>query len=108
MQVVFHIVTRDSLKESLRELVIADLQKGKYDLEVESEKRVGRRGGWAKVKAINLLLGVINITWHANSRTLVARAIARQQNTPHALVGSFLGYLLERRSRDIRSVAIFP
>lgn len=107
MQVVFHVVARPSLRESLRELVIADLQKWEYHLEVESEKKVGRRGGWAKIKAKDLP-GAINITWHAGSKTLIARAIAKQENTPSELVGRFVGYLFEKRRRDVRAITIHP
>jgi L-fucose isomerase-like protein len=107
MQVVFHVTARPTLRESLRELIIADLQKWEYLLEVESEKKVGRRGGWAKIKAKDVP-GVINITWHAGSKTLIARAIAKQGNTPSLLVGRFVGYLLECRRRDVRSVTVHP
>ena len=107
MQVVFHVVARPSLRESLRELIIADLQKWDYHLEVESEKKIGRRGGWAKIKAKDLP-GVINISWHPGSKTLTARAIAKQGNTPNPLLGRFVSYLLECRQRDVRSVTIHP
>jgi hypothetical protein len=55
MQVVLHMMARSALRESLRELIIADLQRWEYQLEVESDKKVGRRGGWAKIKAGDLL-----------------------------------------------------
>ena len=107
MQVVFHVISRHSLKKSLRELIIADLQKWEYDLTVESEKKIGRRGGWAKLKAPDLP-GVINISWYAGSKTLIARAIAKQGNTPHELVGRFVAYLLDCRGRDVTGITILP
>ena len=107
MQVVFHVVARTSLRESLREIIIADLQQWEYELDIESEKKVGRAGGWAKIKAKDLP-GVINITWHADSKTLIARAIAKQKNTPNKLLGRFIGYLLEHRRRDVRAITIIP
>jgi hypothetical protein len=107
MQVVLHVMARPSLRESLRELIIADLQRWEYELVVESEKKVGRRGGWAKIKAGDLP-GVVNISWHASSKTLIARAIARNGNTPNELLGRFLAYLLDRRRRDVAGIAIRP
>jgi hypothetical protein len=107
MQVVLHVLARPRLPESLRELIIADLQRWDYKLEVESEKKVGRRGGWAKIKAKDLP-GVVNITWHGSSKTLIARAIAKNGNTPNELLGRFLAYLLDRRRRDVTAVTIRP
>jgi hypothetical protein len=105
MQIVVHVMARPSLRESLREIVIADLQKREYNLDVESEKKLGRRSGWAKVKAADLT-GAINMSWHANSKTLIVRVVGKQGNTPGELVGRFIGYLLERRRRDVSSIAI--
>ncbi len=107
MQAVFHNMAKPSLKESLRELIIADLQKWEYHLTVESEKKIGRRGGWAKIKATDLP-GVINISWHAESKSLIGRAIAKRGNTPHELVGRFVAYLLDCRRRDVTGITIRP
>lgn len=107
MQVVLHVVAKPKLTGSLRQLVIADLQKWEYELEVEYEKKVGRERGWTKIKAKDLH-GVINISWHGGSKTLIARVIAKRGNTPHALVGRFLSYLLERRGRAVRTITILP
>jgi hypothetical protein len=107
VQVVFHVVARATVRESLRELIIADLNKWEFELDVESEKKVGRRGGWAKIRAKDIP-GVINITWHAPSRTLIARAIAKQGNNPSELVGRFVGYLLRQRRRQVRAITIHP
>lgn len=107
MQIVLNIMARSSLRESLRELIIADLQRWEYHLEIESEKKVGRQSGWAKIKTPDLP-GVINITWHSNSKTLIARAIAKNGNTPDDLVGRFIAYLLERRRKQLSGIAIRP
>lgn len=107
MQVVLNVMARPSLRESLRELVIADLQRWEYHLEIESERKVGRQGGWAKIKALDLP-GVINISWHPNSKTLIARAIAKSGNTPDELVGRFIAYLLARRRKQLSGIAIRP
>ncbi|HEY7157601.1 MAG TPA: hypothetical protein VH575_26835 [Gemmataceae bacterium] len=104
MQIVIHVMARPSLRESLREIVIADLQKWDYQLEIEREKKVGRRNGWAKIKARDLA-GAINIYWHANSKTLIVRVVGRQ-GTPGELVGRFISYLLHHRRKDVSSVAI--
>lgn len=105
MQIVLDVMARSSLKGSLRELIIADLQKWEYNLEVISEKKVGRPGGWAKIKAKDLT-GALNISWHANSKTMIVRAVGKQGNNPSALVGRFVAYLLERRRKDLSGVII--
>src|SRR5688572_8617943 len=81
MQVVVHVMARPSLRESLREIVIADLHKWEYQLEVEREKKVGRRSGWAKIKAKDLS-GAINIYWHPNSKTLIVRVVGKKGTAP--------------------------
>jgi hypothetical protein len=107
MQVVLHVMARSNLRESLRESIIADLQKWDYALEIESEKKIGRRSGWAKIKAGDLP-GVLNMTWHANSKTLIVRAITRGGNNPNELIGRFISYLLECRRHAIVGVVIRP
>jgi hypothetical protein len=105
MQIVLDVMARATLKESLRELIIGDLQKWEYNLDVISEKKIGRRSGWAKIKASDLI-GVLNISWHANSKTLIVRAVGKQGNNPNDLVGRFVAYLLDRRRKDISGVII--
>ena len=87
MQVVLNVLAKPSLAESLRELIIADLERWpEYELTVELEKKAGRQRGWAKISGAGIA-GVINITWHGSSKTLIARAIARNDNTPDELAG---------------------
>ena len=105
MQIVLDVMARASLRESLRELIIDDLQKWDYELEVVSEKKIGRRSGWAKIKARDLS-GVLNVSWHANSKTLIVRAVGKRGHSPGDLVGRFIAYLLERRRKDISGVII--
>jgi hypothetical protein len=105
MQIVLDVMAKATLKESLRELIIADLQKWEYHLDVISEKKSGRSTGWAKLKAKDLM-GVLNLSWHANSKTLIVRAVAKQGHQPGDLVGRFVSYLLDRRRKDITGVII--
>jgi len=105
MQIVLDVMARSSLRESLRELIIADLRRWEYYLEVISEKKIGRRSGWAKIKAKDLN-GVLNISWHANSKTLIVRAVGKQGHNPADLVGRFVAYLLDHRRKDLGGVII--
>ncbi len=105
MQIVLDVMARPSLKQSLREIIIGDLQRWEYHLDIISEKKLGRRSGWAKIRAKDLN-GVINVFWHANSKTLIARAVGKRGNNPSDLVGRFVGYLLQHRPRDITGVII--
>jgi hypothetical protein len=72
---------------------------------VKSEKKPGRPGGWAKIKAKDLT-GALNISWHGNSKTLIVRAVGKQGHNPGDLVGRFVAYLLDRRRKDISGVII--
>lgn len=107
MQFVLHVKAKSSLRESLREQIIDKVNTGRTNLVVESEKKLGRKGGWAKIKADNIA-GVINIYWHANSKTLIVRAVARMDNTPGELVGIFIAYLLEYHRKQISCISIIP
>src|SRR5438552_8288488 len=100
MQIVLDVMARSSLRESLREMIITDLRTWEYGLDVVSEKKIGRRSGWAKVRAKDVS-GVVNVFWHANSKTLIARAVGKRGNNPSDLVGRFISYLLDRRRKDI-------
>lgn len=105
MQIVLDVMARASLKQSLRELIIEDLQKWDYGLEVIAEKKIGRRSGWAKFNAKDLN-GVLNVSWHASSKTLIARAVGKKGNNPGDLVGRFVAYLLDRRRKDLSGIII--
>jgi hypothetical protein len=105
MQIVIDVMARPSLNESLREIIIEDLQRWEYDLDVTLEKKRGRRGGWAKIKAADVY-GALNIAWHPNSKTLIARAVGKQGNNPGELVGRFVAYLLQHRRREIVAMTI--
>jgi hypothetical protein len=105
MQIVLNVMARPSTRKSLRETVIADLQSADYGLEVVFEKKIGRRRGWAKIRAAGLK-GALNISWHAPSKMLIARAVSKKGNTPGDLVSRFVRYLLERRRRDFTSLIL--
>jgi hypothetical protein len=105
MQIVLDVVARSTFKGSLRKLVVADLRKWEFNLEVISEKKPGRPSGWAKIKAKDLS-GALNISWHANSKTMIVRAVGKQGKKPSELVGRFVAYLLDRRRKDISGVII--
>jgi hypothetical protein len=106
MQITIHVVVRSSIEKSFRELVIADLQKSEYYLDIVSEKKVGRANGWAKIISRDNP-GVINISWHKPSNTLIVRAITKK-TVPNEIISLFIRYLLKRRRRDIRLINILP
>lgn len=108
MQVVLHVLAKPSLRKSLREAIIADLEKWDYGLDVTSEKKRGRTNGWAKIKASCDVpcCGAINIQWDNISKTLVGRAISKRGNLPNELLGRFVSYLIEKRRKDISSLTI--
>jgi hypothetical protein len=105
MQIVLYVTARGSLRKSLREVIISDLEHWEYDLDVMSEKKLGRTSGWAKIKAKDLN-GAINMSWHANSKTLIGRAVAKRGNNPSDLVGRFVRYLLDHRRREVSAIMI--
>jgi hypothetical protein len=92
--------------ESLRRIITTDLYDHPHDLLcVEEFKNPERPEGWAKINGRGLA-GVINVRWHANSRMLVARAIAKKGNRPHELLGVFLAYLIDRHGNRISAINI--
>ena len=80
MQIILQVMARSSLRESLREQIISELEDGDYEPEITRERKRGRDPGWAKVKAIGEN-GIMNIDWDAHSKTLTARAIGRRGTT---------------------------
>ena len=105
MQIVLNVMARPATRKSLRETIISDLQKSDYGLEVILEKKIGRTRGWAKIKADGLT-GALNISWHAPSKMLIARAVGKKGNWPSELVSRFVCYLLDRRRRDFTSLVL--
>lgn len=91
---------------SLRRLITEDLCAKEHEvLYVEAFKNPERATGWAKIKGQGLP-GAINIRWEASSRMLTARAIARQGNSPHQLLGAFMAYIVDRFGSRISSINI--
>jgi hypothetical protein len=91
---------------SLRKLITDDLSSHEHELlYVEAFKNPERASGWAKIKGYGLA-GAINIKWEVSSRMLTARAIAKQGNSPHQLLGAFMAYIVERFGSRISSINI--
>lgn len=105
MQIVLNVMAKPSTRQSLRETIIADLQNRDYGLEVIFEKKIGRRRGWAKIRARDLT-GALNISWHAPSKMLIARAVGKKGNSPSELVSRFVCYLLDRRGKSFTSLIL--
>jgi len=104
MQVQLQVLARKS--ESLRRRITQDLERQEYyDLYVERFKDPKRNPGWAKIKSRHVP-GVINMEWDGSLRMLVVRAIAKHGNTPHQLLGTFVGFLIDRYGRRISSINI--
>lgn len=105
MQIVLYIMAKTSYRKSLRETVIHDLETWDYGLDVKIEKKVGRKHGWAKIKAPRLY-GSINVHWEPHSKTLIGHAVSKRGNYQDELIGRFVRYLIRARSRNISGIAI--
>lgn len=104
MQIQLQAFGRTSV--SLRKRIADDLSSRGHDvLYVHAFKDPGRSSGWAKIKGQGLP-GAINIEWDASANMLLARAITGKGNRPHALLGVFLEYLIERHGKKIVSINI--
>lgn len=104
MQIQLQAFGRTSV--SLRKRIADDLSYGQHDiLYVQAFKDPARPSGWAKIKGQGLP-GAINLEWDASANMLLARAITRKGNRPHALLGVFLEYLIERHGKKIASINI--
>jgi len=105
MQIQLQAFSRRS--GSLRTAIARDLSRPrqKSRLTLEKIKDPARNPGWTKLTAQGCP-GALNIEWDASAHMLLARAISKQGNTPHKLMGVFLDYLIERHGRRITSVNI--
>ena len=93
-------------KLSLRRRITVDLGKHSHPvLFVEEFKAADRPQGWAKIKGEGMP-GVLNLEWDPDQRMLTARAIAKKGNLPHALLGVFVAYLLEKHGRRLSAINI--
>jgi hypothetical protein len=104
MQTIIHVFSKGS--KSLRDRVVNDPQLDRFELFVSEQKRSDRSPGWSKLKMKNST-GVINIEWHAASRTLICRIVTRG-GKPDAIAGAFMSFLLDRCPRHFSSIHIQP
>ncbi len=72
---------------------------------VTQSRKPERKPGWLKVAGVGMP-GILNIQWEPQAQMLLVRAVAKQGNTPHRLLGPFLDYLLGRFGEGITSVNI--
>lgn len=108
MQTVLHVTCRRARGQSLRQRIVNDDRIGDFGLEVRSRRVQGRNPGWAKVHSTEGHAGAINIEWDASTSTLLARIVTRRSRPASALIGRFVGYLLERHAKDVRAIVLLP
>jgi hypothetical protein len=104
MQTIIHVFSKGS--KSLRDRVVNDPQLDRFELFVSEQKRSDRSPGWSKLKMKNST-GVINIEWHAASRTLICRIVTRG-GKPDAIAGAFMSFLLDRCPRHFHPYTFNP
>ncbi len=104
MQTVIQVLSDGST--SLRDRIVRHRKLGEAGLYVVAHKKVGRSHGWAKLK-MDGSHGALNVEWHAASRTLICRVVTRGGD-PDKISSAFVGFLLKRMSRQIRSIVILP
>lgn len=106
MQTVVHVFAKPK-QRSLRETVVADLNKYEYDgcWNVVLQHKKGRSKGWAKIKRKDSY-GCLNIDWDADAKTLIGRAVSKGGNHPNDLVGAFVSYLLCWHRQRINSITV--
>lgn len=104
MQTVIQVLSTGST--SLRDRIVRHKRLGNAGLHVAAHKKLGRAHGWAKLK-MEGSHGALNVEWHAASRTLICRVVTRGGD-PDEITSAFVGFLLKRMSRQIRSIVILP
>ena len=107
MTTVVHVACYGSA--SLRDRVVRDGRLADYELCVSRTKRPGRNPGWAKLYGADPgTRGAINLAWDGGTRTLMARIVTRGRGKPDVIVGRFVGYILGRHRRRVRSITVLP
>ena len=106
MQTIVYVLAKPN-QQSLREVIVADLSRRNNDgcLNVISQKKRGRRKGWAKIKRKDAY-GSLNVEWDGDAKTLIARAVTKGANRSDDLVGAFISYLLRRQQSRISSITL--
>jgi len=94
---------------SLREKIGNDHKLEDWRLRVIRKHKQGRKPGWAKIGSTNPgTRGTINVVWDGSAHILTCRVVSKMGNTPSNLIADFMGYLIERHRRNIRTVNLFP
>ena len=105
MQVLIQVVcTRGP---SLRKAIANDSKLADYGLKVTEHKKQDRPHGWTKVRCPGLH-GAVNMEWEAGTRVLTARVVTKKGGSPDAIIGVFVGFVLERFFRRVESISIVP
>jgi hypothetical protein len=104
MQTVIHVHCTRGV--SLREKIAKDDWLADFSLYVAKEQQPGRSPGWLKVRSAQQgRRGAINIEWEP-AGVLRCRVVNRAGGRPDAIVGDFIGYLLARHRRRLRTIVI--
>jgi hypothetical protein len=108
MQTVILVHCRSRARGSLREAIASDHRLEDYDLSVQRRKKSGRNPGWAKLTSTQGDPGAVNLEWDGSTKTLTARVVTRGRQGPGLIIGLFIEYLLDRHSKRIRAISVFP
>jgi hypothetical protein len=107
MQVVINVQSSGS--RSLRDAIVSSPHAlEEAGLEVVHEKRASRSRGWAKLRATDrAVTGVLNLEWHAATKTLIARTVFRSRARRELIVAMFLYFLFSSFPSRVRAVTVF-
>lgn len=105
MQTVVEVVC--SKGPSLRKLIVHDDQLHTHELKLESQQRLHRPDGWAKLRGTHPHQpGALNIEWHSRTATLVCRVVNKGDARPSGILGSFINYLFDKHRERVKAVII--
>jgi hypothetical protein len=94
---------------SLRDAIAQDHRRLEaHKLVVVAVQKPGRYPGWLKLRSLNSAVrGAVNLTWHQGG-LLRGRIVSKGSQPPGPIVGDFVGYLLTRHKRRVRTVVVVP
>jgi hypothetical protein len=93
---------------SLRQRIANDRDRlEEFELKLGPEKKLDRNPGWTKMNGRGNVLGGVNMSWDAATRTLTCRVVNRRLTRPHRIVGRLVDFLLCRYRNRIKVITIF-
>ena len=107
MQLLIQVVCTPG--KSLRESIAKHPKISEHGLTVSQQLNPDRSPGWTKLHStLADRNGAINVQWNPHACLLIARVVTRAKGDPALISRDFIGFLLRRFKRRIKSISVAP